>query len=162
MPGPMPKDPAVRQRRNKATTRAVLMVREQPRLRAPNLPELTRTRKVKGQLVVEKVEWHPMAEKFWEAIWRSPMVAEFVRVDEPALFRLVYLVDLFWKKGSLAVATEIRLLEREFGLTPLSRRRLEWTVVQAEEAKDRHEENRVKRSLPIVAIANDPRGVLDG
>jgi len=56
-------------------------------------------------------------------------------------------------------AKEIRLLEREFGLTPLSRRRLEWTVVQTEEAKDRREINRIKRAKVIDAV--DPRGVLD-
>jgi hypothetical protein len=162
MPGPMPKDPGVRQRRNKASTRALLRTDEAPRMRAPSLPAITkkRKRKVGGVTVeVEEVqEWHPMARRFWELVWSSPMTAEFVRADEPALFRLVFLVDLFWKRGSLAVATEIRMLEREFGLTPLSRRRLEWTVVQAEEAKDRHEERRIKRAEVIDV---DPRGVLD-
>jgi hypothetical protein len=140
----------------------MLLAAEAPRMRAPSLPPLTRTKKVKGELVQVTEEWHPMARQFWELVWHSPMTAEFVRADEPALFRLVYLVDQFWKKGSLAVATEIRMLEREFGLTPLSRRRLEWTVVQAEEAKDRHEENRVKRATPIDGAFVDPRGVLDG
>jgi hypothetical protein len=157
----MPKDPAVRQRRNKASTRALLLAAEAPRMRAPSLPPLTRTRKVKGELVEVREDWHPMARAFWASVWNSPMTAEFVRADEPALFRLVYLVDQFWKKGSLAVATEIRMLEREFGLTPLSRRRLEWTVVQAEEAKDRREENRAKRAMPIDAEFVDPRGVLE-
>jgi hypothetical protein len=131
-------------------------------MRAPALPDLpAKVRKVKGQEVEVSQEWHPMARKFWALVWASPMMAEFVHADEPALFRLVYLVDQFWKKGSLAVATEIRMLEREFGLTPLSRRRLEWTVVQAEEAKDRHEENRIKRAVPIEAEFVDPRGVLE-
>lgn len=158
MPGPMPKDPSIRQRRNRTSTRAVLVVGEQPRSRAPVLPELKRQRKV-GDTEVEVVEtWHPMAKKFWELVWSSPMAGEFLRADEPALFRLVYLVDQFWKSGSLALAVEIRMLEREFGLTPLSRRRLEWTAVQAEEAKDRHEEKRIKRAVVIEA---DPRGVLE-
>lgn len=158
MPGPLPKSPTLRQRRNKAATRALLVASEMPRLRAPSLPELTRTRKRKGEEIVVKDEWHPMARKFWEAVWSSPMRFEFLRADEPALFRLVYLVDQFWKKGSLAIAAEIRMLEREFGLTPLSRRRLEWTVAQAEEAKDRHEEKRIKRAD---VIELDPRGVLE-
>ena len=51
------------------------------------------------------------------------------------------------------------MLEREFGLTPLSRRRLEWSVSQAEEAKDRHEQRRSKRAT---IIDGDPRKVLDG
>lgn len=163
MPGPMPKDPAVRQRRNKTTTRALLVADESPRLRAPKLPPLpAKKRKKKGEEIEVADEWHPMARQFWALVWSSPMMSEFVHADEPALFRLVYLVDKFWKSGSLAIATEIRMLEREFGLTPLSRRRLEWTVVQAEEAKDRHEVNRAKRAVPIEAEFVDPRGVLDG
>lgn len=83
---------------------------------------------------------------------------EFVRGDIPALFRLVALVNSFWWDGKLDVAKEIRLLEREFGLTPLSRRRLEWSVAQAEEAKDIHERKRSKRGL-ILDV--DPREVLE-
>lgn len=131
-------------------------------MRAPSLPPLTKKRKVKGVDVEVAQEWHPMARRFWELVWSSPQHYEFIRADEPALFRLVYLVHLFWTKSSLALAAEIRMLEREFGLTPLSRRRLEWTVVQAEEAIDRREANRARRAVPIDAIAADPRGVLDG
>lgn len=83
---------------------------------------------------------------------------EFVRGDIPALFRLVALIDSFWWDGKLDVAKEIRLLEREFGLTPLSRRRLEWSVAQAEEAKDQHEQKQSKRAIIIDEI--DPREVL--
>jgi hypothetical protein len=90
------------------------------------------------------------------------MSAEFVHGDEPALCRLVVLVNAFWNSGELDVAKEIRMLEREFGLTPLSRRRLEWTVAQTEEAKDKHEENRAKRAKVIEVDPVDPRGVLDG
>ena len=82
---------------------------------------------------------------------------EFLRGDLPALFRLVSLVDRYWKTGALEVARELRLLEREFGLTPLSRRRLEWQVTQSEEARDRHEQRRMKRAKVI----GDPREVLD-
>jgi hypothetical protein len=84
---------------------------------------------------------------------------EYLRGDEPSLLRLVFMVDRFWKTKSLAMAKEVRLLEREFGLTPLSRRRLEWSVTQAEEAKDRHEAGRVRRA--VIIDGNDPRGVLE-
>lgn len=159
MPGPMPKDPALRQRRNKASTHTVLSVKSLARAKAPKLPLLTRTKKVKGELVTITDEWHPMAQAFWKSVWASPMRYEYLPADEPALYRLVFMVDQFWKKGSLAIAAEIRQLEREFGLTPLSRRRLEWTVVQAEEAKDKHEGRRAAAATTIIDI--DPRGVLD-
>ena len=83
---------------------------------------------------------------------------EYLRGDLPALYRLVILVDAFWKTGKLDTAKEVRLLEREFGITPLSRRRLEWSVAQAEEARDRHEQKRSRRALII--DGDDPREVL--
>lgn len=155
MPGPMPKDPTVRQRRNKSSSHALLPAETFHRLRAPRLPELKTTDK-DGNIHIE--EWHPMARDFWHVVWSSPMSSEFLRGDEPALLRLVFLVHSFWKTGALDVAREIRMMEREFGLTPLSRRRLEWTVAQAEEAKDRHEQKRIHRG---VVLDVDPRGVLD-
>jgi hypothetical protein len=147
MPGPMPKDPAIRQRTNKSATRALLRPDFAPRVRAPKLPDLP-----------DGEAWHEMALQFWKAVWSSPVHFEFLRADEPALFRLVVLVNAFWNTGKLEFAKEIRLLEREFGLTPLSRRRLEWSVAQAEEAKDRHEQRRSRRA---VIIDGDPRKVLD-
>lgn len=86
------------------------------------------------------------------------MQSEFLRGDEPAIYRLVVLVDAFWKTGELAIAREIRLLEREFGLTPLSRRRLEWNVARAEDASDRLDRERSKRGM--VVEGDDPRKVL--
>jgi hypothetical protein len=154
MPGPLPKDPKIRSRRNKSATRAMLPGTAKPRVRAPRLPKLP-----EGQT------WNPMAKRFWEVIWSSPMSHEFLQADEPALFRLLVLVNQFWKKGELEVAREIRMLEREFGLTPLSRRRLEWTVAQAEEAVDSHAQRRAKRATLVEAdvrtVGEDPRGVLD-
>jgi phage terminase small subunit len=58
----------------------------------------------------------------------------------------------------METAREIRLVEREFGLTPLSRRRLEWTVAETEERKDKHELNRSKRSR--IVSGDDPRTIL--
>lgn len=90
------------------------------------------------------------------------MSSEFAHGDEPALFRLVILVNSFWTKKNLEVAKEIRMMEREFGLTPLSRRRLEWTIAETEETQDRHEENRSKRAKRMIdGHFEDPRGVLN-
>lgn len=161
MPGPLPKDPSIRQRRNKNSTRALLPAELAPRVRTPRLPKITQMKKVGDQLVEVEVEWHPMARQFWSVVWSSPMHHEFLRADEPALLRLLMLVNMFWQTGDLSVAKEVRMVEREFGLTPLSRRRLEWTVAQAEEAKDRHEEKRIKRADIIDLVEMDTRGVLE-
>jgi hypothetical protein len=95
---------------------------------------------------------------WWGDVWASPLCHEYMRADLGSLYRLAVLVNSFWETGKLAVAAEIRLLEREFGLTPMARRRLEWTVTQAEDARDRHEIARAKRAKIIDAV--DPRGVL--
>lgn len=144
----MPKDPQIRLRRNKSSSRALLPAGSAIMVRAPHLPQS-----------VDERGWHKMARQWWRDVWASPMHFEFVRGDVPALFRLVTLVNAFWLYGKLDVAKEIRLLEREFGLTPLSRRRLEWSIAQAEEATDRHERSRSKRGYMI--DNNDPRDVLE-
>ena len=149
MPGPLPKDPKIRQRTNKSATRALLPAETAPILKAPRLPNHPDS---KG--------WHNMARLWWRDVWASPMRFEFLRGDLPALLRLVMLVDTFWREQELDVAREIRLLEREFGLTPLSRRRLEWSVAQAEEAKDLHEQKRSKRAIILDNI--DPGKILEG
>lgn len=145
MPSPIPKPAELRQRRNKPKSHATLIsdgTIEKPRLPACPDPE---------------AGWHNMARRFWADVWDSPMHHEFLLGDLPSLFRLAVLVDRFWKDGSLSVATEIRLMEREFGLTPLSRRRLEWQVVQTEEGKSKFEEKRLKK---VQVIEGDPRDIL--
>jgi|SRR3990172_447089 len=146
MPGPMPKDAAIRQRRNKSATRAILPAETSPIKSTPRLP------------TNPLGKWHRLTRLWWKDVWSSPQHGEFLRADLGALFRLAMLVDMFWKSGKLAIAKEIRLLEREFGLTPLSRRRLEWTVIQAEEVTDRHEQNRIRRAK---VMDGDPRKILE-
>ena len=147
MPGPTPKAAELRQRRNKSASRALLPAEDEPRVKPPSLPKYP-----------YDGNWHLMAKRWWKDVWSSPMRSEFLRGDEPGLFRLVLLVSLFWETGKMDYAREIRMLEREFGLTPLSRRRLEWQVAQAEEAKDKHTLRRSKRA--VVINGDDPRQAL--
>lgn len=87
------------------------------------------------------------------------MAEEYLRVDEHSLFRLAILMDVFWTEPNQAMAAEIRLQQQAFGLTPLDRRRLEWSIEQAEEAKDRRDQKRGQRATVIPG--NDPRAILD-
>lgn len=143
MPGPMPKkNPA---RRNKTTTRATL-----PRdhsVVAPKLP-------------ARESEWHEQTVAWWADIWASPMAPEFERADLHGLFVLADLVDAFWTaespKERTALAAEIRLQRRDFGLTPLDRRRLQWEIERAEDAQDRGQRRRQSPKTP----AADPRATL--
>jgi hypothetical protein len=64
------------------------------------------------------------------------MVAEWVDADVPGLLTLAALVDEFWRRNDPKVAAEIRQQQREYGLSPLSRRQLQWEIkrLQREEA----------------------------
>lgn len=84
------------------------------------------------------------------------MATEYVRADAHALMRLAVLVDMFWTKPSTKLAAEIRLQQQAFGLTPLDRSRLEWSIEQTEQARDRGERKRSERAV----IVNDPRELL--
>lgn len=112
---PPPKPAATRQRRNRTTTAATL---EAPAASRVDLPQ--------------GFEWHVLTAAWWETIWASPMAGEWVDADVPGLFALANLVDQFWTGGDPRVAAEIRLQQREYGLSPLSRRQLQWEVRRLE------------------------------
>lgn len=160
MPGPAPKNPATRQRRNRVSSRAVFVVTEQPRQRTPPLPPLARTRKRKGELVQVEEPWHPMAVRFWTAIWASALKAEFLRADEAIIYRWILLTDQFWKTTSLAVAKELRLIEVQLGLTPMARRQLQWMVDRADAAEKRFQERNTPKMVAPDIVDMDPRKVL--
>ena len=118
MPGPLPKDPILRQRRNRTSTRAVLPAERRERKRAPQLPR--------------NQDWHKLTRAWWRDVWRSPMASEYLQVDLHGLYMLAALLDRFWQAPSTALAAEIRQQRQCFGLTPIDRRRLQWEVERAE------------------------------
>jgi hypothetical protein len=138
MHGPPPKAPELRQRTNKATTRATLSL-VASRRRVPPLPD--------------QHEWHPLTVAWWRDTWRSPMAAEFLPADVHALYLLADLIDQYWREPDVKLANEIRQQRQCFGLTPLDRRRLEWQVERVEAATR-------KSTPPPPAPTDDPRRVL--
>lgn len=114
MGGPKPKDPAVRQRRNKKSTAAALSK--------------------KGTCQSHRPErgWRKETLNWWTDVWDSPMAAQYLQADVHALYRLAELVDRFWQAPSVRLASEIRHEEAGFGLTPLDRARLQWKVAEEE------------------------------
>lgn len=141
MKGPPPKPASQRARRNKASTNARFETDELPIGEAPDLGEHP-----------EGEHWHPRTLQFWRDVWESPMAPEFLRADTGGLFVLATLVDQFWKKPSPYLAAEIRQSRKDFGLTPMDRRRLQWEIVRTEDALR-------KRPNPPVAPkkGGDPR-----
>lgn len=112
----------------------------------------------RAPLLPKEMDWHPLTKRWWKELWRSPMAGEYLRADEHALFMLAVLINKFWVEPSTKLASEIRLQQQAFGLTPLDRRRLEWSVEQVEQAKDRRD---LRRSREAVVIrGDDPRELL--
>jgi hypothetical protein len=159
MPGPTPKDPSVRARRNRSSTRRSLQPRTGVKLtllegQVPELPE--------GPV------WHSETERWWNDVWSSPMApawdaSDFHNVTICALFYN----DLWTAESSTArreAASEFRMHRRDLGLTPLDRRRLEWSIETADAAKDRGRQRRgeaPRDRLKVTAIEGhtDPREV---
>lgn len=145
MPGPTPKHPSTRTRRNKTSTAATLTA--DPKVKAPTLPK--------------RGGWHEMTRAWWADIWSSPMAPEFDDSDKHGLFALALLVDDFWTADSasdrIKLAAEIRQQGQRFGLSPIDRRRLQWEIERTEEAQQK---GASRRAAPKKKPAVDPRGTL--
>lgn len=124
MPGPIPKNPRLRQRRNRVSTAATLYVVD-PISENPELPKRRPDRR----------KWHQWTVEWWGKVWESEMRNEYLRSDVPVLVRLALLVDNYYHDPKPALLAEIRMQEQRFGLTPLDRRRLQWEVRRANEAE---------------------------
>lgn len=135
---------SARQRRNTAATSATL--RSQVAAIVPELPERS-----------DGIEWRSETEDWWQDVWSSPMANEFVDADFHGLFRLAILVDEFMNEPSSKNHAEVRIAQQAYGLTPYDRRRLEWTVEQSEDAKERGAQRRRSAHVPQHDPLNDPR-----
>lgn len=151
--GPIPKEASVRARRNKNSTNAIL--RAVPGAKVPTLP--------KGR------KWHPMTVAWWTDTWKSPMAPEFTESDFHGIARMSYIVDLYHLAADdedlrtmLATSVEIRHLGQSFGLTPIDRRRLQWTIEQGEAAEEKTTQRRNTQAQVRKprAVPSDPRELL--
>ena len=136
----------MRQRRNKTSTARTLSSTPPKDIAVPELPP--------GR------DWLDATRTWWADVWSSPMAAEFVdgKADIHGLYILAVLVDQFWTSPSEKLAGEIRLQRSCFGLTPMDRRRLQWEIERAEDAKDRGTKRRAAK--PASRPASDPRSAL--
>lgn len=149
--GPLPKPMATRQRTNRQSTRATLVALPEAQYRSQRVPPLPKRDPESGQ-----PEWHALTKVWWRDIWRSPMAAEYLKADTHGLYVLAEIVDRFWHKPSVEGAAEIRQQRQHYGLTPLDRRRLEWTVQRVEEGARRSPPPPSRQSA-----AGDPRSLLE-
>lgn len=146
MPGPAPKNPSTRTRRNKTSTNATL--KADAAIIAPELPEYG---------------WHVMTVRWWADIWSSPMAPEFDDSDRHGLFQLAMLVNDFWMadkpRDRRDLAAEIRQQGQRFGLSPIDRRRLQWEIEKAEDAKAKGSKRAVGKT-PATKTKGDTRSIL--
>ena len=109
-----------------------------------------------------------MTREWWADIWSSPMSPEWDESDVHGLFVLAAIYDDMWRgetaRDRKEAAGEYRLQRKDFGLTPYDRRRLEWTIEQADEAaaKGRKRRNAAEpsRPAPTTGDSGDPRAAL--
>lgn len=142
-----PKDPSLRARRNKTSTKATL--KADAAIVAPELPEW---------------DWHPMVLAWWRDLWASPMAPEYDDSDRHGLFKLAALQHDFWTaetaKERKDASAEIRLQEQRYGLSPIDRRRLQWEIEKTEEAVERGTKRRSTAKPARSDDKGDPRAVL--
>jgi len=143
------KDPSVRARRNKTSTRATLTTAGSREI--PPMPTST--------------AWKPQTEAWWDDVWSSPMAPEWDESDVHNVILCALLYNDIWcaetARDRKEAAAEYRLQRKDLGLTPYDRRRLEWTIEQADDAKDRGRQRRERvRSQTAITPATDPRSVL--
>lgn len=146
MKGRRPKDPDARQRRNKASTAAVLDPAADNELEAPPL-----SAKLFGDKTL-----HPLTRKWWKVIWRSPMAVRWLETDVEGLYLVAILRNAFFHQPTPTLAAEIRQQETRFGLDVLSRRRLDWRIANPQAPAPEE---------PVLTVADfpddfDPRSVL--
>lgn len=144
---PTPKESSLRARRNKTTTRAVLSPQKNPKI--PALPT--------------GVKWHQQVRNWWRRAWSSPMVPEWTDSDIDALNMVALLLNTFWDAQSTpnerrGLAGEIRQLLAQCGLTPMSRRSLQWEIDRGEAAAEATASRRAGKAPAKKAPAKpDPR-----
>lgn len=128
--GPPPKNPRLRQRRNRPPATAATL--RMPPVETGSAEKLADVPKLPARGSGE-MPWHPETLTFWREVWASPMAVEFIAADVPGLVIVARLIDKF-NYGDVDLAAEIRLQRQCFGLTPLDRRRLQWEIERAEAA----------------------------
>lgn len=136
MPGPAPKHPDQRRRRNAAPS----MTR---------LPAEGRT----GDPPVWPLGRQAVAEKrIWLEVWATPQAVAWERLGwTRTVARYVRLAAVAERpKAPASICAEVRQLEDRLGLTPMSLLRLRWEIIEDELADARDERRPEPRRLRAV------------
>lgn len=135
MPGPAPKDPAKRARRNKDV--APVRYIQPPRVvEKPDLPEFDVEIKVDGEAVMVPFSWPTATRGWWELLDFHPLVNEFFDTDWSYLLDTARIHAAFWS-GNMSLAGELRLREAKYGFTPEDRAKLRIFTATAVESESK-------------------------
>ena len=138
MPGPDPKNPAVRARRNRVSTNRTL--RGVGSSKVPALPS--------------DVVWRKPVVEWWGRAFSSPMSDEWTVADVDSMYMAAALLQSFWDPECgvdlrVRITGQVVRILGECGLTPMARRRLQWQVEQGEEASAKTSARRSARSCNL-------------
>ena len=141
---PVPKPASTRRGHRSHSPRRVLAVVKNPKI--PELPGYC--------------DWHPAVLEFWSSAWSSPMPAEWDESDRHTVLLAARALQMAWDAESRPTArtnamAELRLILRELGLTPMSRRTLQIEFERADEAAHRGAQRRATTAK--VKRTPDPR-----
>lgn len=140
---PLPKPTSLRRGHGAQRGRRVLQAVKNPTI--PALPDY--------------VEWHPAVVDFWTSAWSSPMPQEWDESDRHNVLMAAVAMQTVWNPDTRPTArctamAECRLILRECGLTPMSRRSLQIEIERADEATHRGTQRRNAARKPT---GPDPR-----
>lgn len=138
--GRLPKDPRLRQRMNKTSTRAVLPETGPTPAQMPKLPKRA----------ADARPWHPETVIYWSEVWTSPESTQWSVADRGQILVMFLVLDDL-HHGNLDRAAEVRLQAARFGLDVMARRRLQW---------EREQEATKPQAPPVRTGTDDPRKVL--
>lgn len=128
MRGPVPKDPALRVRRNKKPSRAILDPDGAKGIKAPPLRAT--------DIGIKQGGVHPLVHRWWAKLWKEPMAPRWLQTDIEGLYLIARLRHDFWTNGGTTLAAEIRQQERRFGLDQAARNSLDWRIENSRVEKD--------------------------
>ncbi len=94
---------------------------------------------VKAPPLPSDIKWDKRSRKVWRGWWASPMAGRWLDSDADMLLLLLETVNAFYAaengREKALLATEIRLRSANFGLDPMSRRRLGWVIEPSKPAR---------------------------
>lgn len=146
--GPMAKHGSVRQRRNTTSTAREIVLRghDEDLLPVPPLPE--RVSRKDGKEIA--VQWHDQVKLAWVEMWQYPLIYGAPTVDQHLMLVYVDLLQDFWQRSEAGssrneVARDLRSYAELWGIGEKSRRHLQITIQEAEEAIEKGIRQAAKR-----------------